>query len=106
MLVRRLFDFRHVAFRGDGMVAGLAPDPGDPVGVDGRLRKVNVPTRGRVVLYERSSMRAVESVLSAADGTWQITNLRRDIPYVVIGFDDAGAQNAAIQDWVVPAPME
>lgn len=92
--------------RGHGYFAGEAPDPLDPDGVDGRFRILNVPSRGRVVVYERGSMQAMASTLSAADGTWRINWLDPARDFVVIGFDDAdGGQNAAIQDWVRPEPM-
>ena len=90
--------------RGGGFFAGLAPDPGDPESVDGRFRKLNVPGVGRVVVYERGSMLPVADTLSASDGTWRIDWLNPDLKFVVIGFDDTGAVNAAVQDWVSPEP--
>lgn len=90
--------------RGPGYFAGLAPDPGDPEAVDGRFRILNVPSVGRIVVYERDSMLPVADTLSAADGTWRIDRLNPDLKFVVIGFDDTGAVNAAVQDWVSPEP--
>lgn len=92
--------------RGDGYFAGLAPNAQDPNSTDGRFRILNLPARGRISIYERSTMRVIESVLSAEDGTWEIGFLDRSQFYVIIGWDGRGLQNAAIQDWVKPAPME
>lgn len=91
--------------RGHGFFAGLAPDPLDPDQVDGRFRILNVPTRGRVVVFERRSMLPMASTLSAADGTWRINWLDPALDFIVLGFDETGAQNAAVQDWVRPEPM-
>ena len=93
-------------YYGRGYFSGLAPDPTDPDGVDGRFRKLNEPARGRIVLIERSSMRIVATTLSAPDGTWEIGGIAADRYYMVLGFDDTGAQNAAVQDWVKPALPE
>ena len=89
--------------RGLGFFAGLAPDPVEP-DVDGRYRKLNAPAVGRIVVYERRTMDAVADALSAADGTWRIDWLDPALKFVVIGFDDTGAVNAAIQDWESPEP--
>lgn len=97
---------RAVQWRGRGFFGGLAPDPADPESTDGRFRVLNEPARGRIVVYERKSMAAVADTLSKADGTWRIDWLDPTLHFVVIGFDDSGVQNAAIQDWVKPAPME
>lgn len=91
-------------FAGTGYLAGEAPDSGDPDSPDGRFKILNVPSRGRVVAFERSSMRVVASTLSKPDGTWRIDGLSTTVEYTVIGFDDRGLQNAAIQDWIVAAP--
>jgi hypothetical protein len=96
----------HVEHRGDGYFAGLAPDPADPDSPDGRFRILNVPARGRITVHERSTMRCIAETLSATDGTWSVLKLSRAYDYTVIGWDDRGTQNAAIQDWVRPAPME
>ena len=97
---------RGMSSRGPGMFAGLPPDPTDPDSPDGRFRKLNVPSRGRIVVYDRKSMTPVASTLSKADGTWEIRCLDPNRPFVVIGWDDLGQQNAAIQDWVKPAVPE
>jgi hypothetical protein len=96
---------RSVQVRGRGYFAGQAPDPADPDSVDGRFRILNVPSRGNVVVFERGSMFPVASTYSAADGTWRIEWLDPTRDFIVIGFDNTGAQNAAIQDWVRPEPM-
>lgn len=43
------------------------------------------------------------SVISKLDGTWRVDGLNPALHYVVIGYDDLKQQNAAIQDWIVPA---
>lgn len=95
---------RSARLRGAGYFAGEAPDPSNPDSVDGRFRILNVPSRGRVVAYERGSMIPAAHALAAADGTWRIDWLDPARDYIVIGYDDTGAQNAAIQDWVRPEP--
>lgn len=91
--------------RGAGFFAGLAPDPLDPDLIDGRFRILNVPTQGKVVVLERGSLLPVASTLSATDGTWHIGWLDPGRDFIVIGFDESGAQNAAVQDWVRPESM-
>ena len=90
---------------GHGYIGGdppATPDPDDP---DGRYKLLNVPSQGRVDIYERRSRICVASVISESDGTWQVMNLNEALHYFVVGFDDRMLQNAAIQDWIVPAPM-
>ena len=96
---------RSASVRGPGFFAGQAPDPLDPDQVDGRFRILNVPSRGKVVVFERGSMLPVASTISAADGTWLIEWLDPGLDFIVLGIDDTGAQNAAVQDWVRPEPM-
>ena len=90
--------------RGHGYFAGEAPDPGDPDSVDGRFRKLNVPSVGRIKVVERGSMLVVAETIRAADGTWRVDWLDPSRSFLVIGFDDTGAVNAAVQDWVSPEP--
>lgn len=94
-----------VQYLGHGYFAGEAPLTADPDEPDGRFRRLNVPGRGRIEVYERSTMTCVRTAISASDGTWRVEHLRTDFKYTVIGFDDTGLQNAAIQDFVVPADM-
>ena len=94
-----------IDFQGRGYLAGEAPLTPDPDEPDGRFKILNVPSRGRVSVYERVSMTCVRSTLSAADGTWRVEYINPDMRYVVIGFEDRGLQNAAVQDWIAPAAM-
>ncbi len=92
--------FPMVSYRGRGYLAGEAPTgtaEGEP---DGRAKIVNVPSRVRIQAFERSTMLCVGETVSAADGTWSIPLMSPDIDFTVIGFDDRGLVNAAIQDWV------
>lgn len=91
------------AWAGVGFFAGLAPDPLDPGSPDGRFRILNEPSRGRITVHERGSLVCVAETLSAPDGTWEVRGLNPNFSYVVIGWDETGFQNAAIQDWVKPA---
>ena len=91
---------------GPGYLAGEAPLGPDPDEPDGRYRLLNVPARGRVAVYERTSMHCVASTLSAEDGTWRVEFINPNLRYVVIGFDDRALQNAAVQDWAAPSAME
>ncbi len=88
---------------GRAYLAGEAPKTSDPQEPDGRFRILNRPAQGRVVVLERGSGVCVASVLSKPDGTWRVDRLSADYRYTVIGFDDSGGQNAAIQDWIAPA---
>jgi len=83
-----------------GFLAGSAPD-GD--GQDGLARIKNVPGVVRIQVYNRGTMQLVATTRSASDGTWKIDYIDPTQVYVVIGFDDRGRVNAAIQDWVRPA---
>ena len=92
-----------IDFVGRGYIAGEPPASsalGEP---DGRFKILNVPSRGRIGVYERGSMLCVRSTCSGADGTWRVENLSTAYTYVVIGFDDRHIENAAIQDWIMPA---
>lgn len=95
--------FRYAAsmqYFGRGELGGRIPVGGEEP--DGRFRRVNVPSIGRVVALERNSGHLVRGVRSSADGSWRIHNLNEDLIYTVLGFDDLGGLNAAIQDWVKP----
>lgn len=94
-----------VAYVGLGYIGGDAPASADPDDPDGRAKIENVPSRVRVMVYERSSMRCVGQAVSGADGTWRVEYLSFDHVYTVIGFDDRRLVNAAIQDWITPASM-
>ena len=102
VMTRRIQRARAKGYSGAGYFAGLAPDPAIPDSPDGRFRKLNVPAVGRILIVERSSLAVVGDTLSAPDGTWQISGLNPSLVYTVIGLDDTGEQNAAIQDWVKP----
>lgn len=95
----------HYAFVGNGYLAGEGPATADPDDPDGRAKKLNVPARVRICIYERGSMYCVADTLSDIDGTWKIEYLDPMITYIVIGYDELGLVNAAIQDWVQPALM-
>jgi hypothetical protein len=99
------FQARSFIYRGFGYFAGEAPATSDPEDPDGRAKKVNVPSVVRIGIFERGSMICVADTVSKPDGTWRVEYLNPDIFYTVIGFDDAGLVNAAIQDWVQPAAM-
>ncbi|WP_447940094.1 hypothetical protein [Pseudoxanthomonas mexicana] len=94
-----------LTYVGLGYIGGDAPAGGDPDDPDGRAKIINVPSRVRIMVYERSTMRCVGRAVSDADGTWRVEYLSLDFVYTVIGFDDRGLVNAAIQDWIVPAAM-
>lgn len=92
-------------YRGKYYLGGDLPaDPADPLSPDGRTKILNQPRSVRVRILERRSMRVVADVRSASDGTWRVDHLA-DIEYLVIGLDERGLVNAAIQDRVRPAPM-
>lgn len=58
------------------------------------------------MVMERGSGLCVASTMSKDDGTWRVDRLNPAIRFTVIGFDDRGLQNAAIQDWIAPAVRE
>lgn len=86
---------------GHGFLGGTAPDPA-PNSPDGRTKIMNEPARVRVVAYSRVHDTIVGTALSAPDGTWLIEHINPELDLYVIGFDDRGLVNAAIQDWVKP----
>ena len=88
---------------GRGYLAGDPPVNSDPDSPDGRFKILNVPSTGRIVVVNRATMSIVAMVRSKADGTWRVSGLSSDLVYTVIGLDDRGLQNAAIQDWVQAA---
>lgn len=88
---------------GRAHLAGEAPKTSDPQEPDGRFRILNQPAQGRVLVLERGSGICVASVLSKPDGTWRVDRLNAAHRYTVVGFDDTGGQNAAIQDWIAAA---
>lgn len=100
VLLRGVRISHRVGFSGHGLLAGMAPVDADPESPDGRFKRLNVPSRGRVVAFERSTMRPIAMTRSADDGTWLITGLNPDTIFTVVGFDDEGLVNAAIQDWI------
>ena len=91
---------------GHGYFAGEAPASGDPDAPDGRAKILNVPSRIRIGIYQRQTMLCVANVLSESNGLWRVNGLNADQHYTVIGFDNAGLVNAAIQDWVKPEPYD
>lgn len=94
------------AYAGPGFLAGQGPSSSDPTEPDGRFRILNQPARGRIQVYDRGTANCIASVLSNPDGTWRVDRLDPNLFVTVIGYDDSGQQNAAIQDWVRPAVAE
>lgn len=90
----------HPILRGHGRLGGQLPQSEDLDSPDGRARILNEPARVRIVAFARNTMRVIGMVVSSPDGTWEIPNVNPEIDVVVIGFDDMGSVNAAIQDWV------
>ena len=89
---------------GAGFLAGEPPAaPADPESPDGRAKINGVPSRVRILVYDRSVLtQPLESTLSDTDGTWHIGHLDPARHYLVLGMDDAGTVSAAVQDWVRP----
>lgn len=94
------------AYAGKGYLAGEGPASQDPDEVDGRFRILNQPAQGRILVFDRGTTNCIASLLSKPDGTWRLDRLNPDLILTVIGYDDSGQQNAAIQDWVRPAVEE
>lgn len=94
------------AYAGRGFLAGKAPSSSEPGEVDGRFRILNQPAQGRIVVFDRGTTNCIASVFSKPDGTWRVDRLHPDLLLTVIGYDDSGKQNAAVQDWVRPAVEE
>lgn len=103
--VMRLQVASRVGIAAKGYLAGEGPSTEQP-DVDGRFRIMNQPAAGRIMVFDRISMSAVAMTRSKADGTWRVEGLDMSRKFLVIGFDDRGNHNAAIQDWVSPAPLE
>lgn len=95
----------HELFRGHFYLGGDAPAvPGDPASPDGRAKILNQPSAVRIRVLERRSMIVVADVRAKSDGTWRVDYLM-DTDYLVLGLDERAQVNAAVQDWVRPAPM-
>lgn len=95
-----------VAYAGLGYIGGDAPTSNEPDAPDGRAKRLNVPSRVRITVLDRGSLRVVGATISAADGTWRVPYLSLAFTYLVLGQDELGRVNAATQDWVQPALME
>lgn len=91
---------------GRGYLAGSAPVSSDPDALDGRLRILNQPSIGRIMILDRRTFDVVAVTRSREDGTWRVDRLMLNMTFLVVGVDDRGNVNAAVQDWVAPAPME
>ncbi len=94
------------AYAGRGFLAGQAPSGEDQNDVDGRFRILNQPAQGRILVFDRGTTNCIASLLSKPDGTWRLNRLDPNLILTVVGYDDSGQQNAAIQDWVRPAVEE
>lgn len=89
---------------GPGYLAGETPaDPDDPDSPDGRTRIDGALASIRVQVQSRIGNVVVAQTRSAADGTWRVDSLNPDMEFVVLGLDDSGTVNAAIQDRIKPA---
>lgn len=100
--IYRCLSISFIGLGGNGYIAGEAPDSSDPETMDGRYRVLNVPSVGRITVHERGTMRCVAQTFSDSNGTWNIDKLNTSSIFFVVGWDEKGAQNAAIQDWVKP----
>ncbi len=94
------------AYAGKGFLAGEAPSSSDPEEIDGRFRILNQPAQGRIHVFERGTTVCIASTVSNPDGTWRIGRLKPGLVLTVVGYEESGQQNAAIQDWVRPAVEE
>ena len=96
---------KHFTYTGNGYVAGEAPSGGS---ADGRVRINGVVGIGRVMIFERRGNGRpvyVAETMSAADGTWRIDFLNRDMIYFVLAVDQSGQFSLGGQDHVVPVAM-
>lgn len=104
-VVMRAFYSKAAPYSGKGYLGGDLPS-GEEDAPDGRARILNVPSRVRITVLERGTLQLVGATVSDADGTWRVSGLSPDYVYMVIGSDERGLQNGAIQDWVRPAMPE
>lgn len=91
-------------FGGTGELGGVAPADADDA--DGRARVINVPARVDITVLEPITFTVVARTWSRPDGTWRVPYLNESMHFMVIGTDRSKQVNSAIQDWVLPAPME
>lgn len=104
-MVRSFVVSKAIIFRGHFFLGGSLPiDPANPDSPDGRARVLNQPAVVRIRVLERRTMALVADVRSNPDGSWKVERIA-DVEYIVLGLDEAGRVNGAIQDWVRPAPM-
>lgn len=66
---------------------------------------MNQPAVGRILVFDRATMAPVALTRSLPDGTWRVGGLDLSRKYLVVGLDDRGQNNAAVQDWISPAPV-
>lgn len=106
LLVEGTFDkVNRTRFGGLGRLGGdLPPEPGSDS--DGRAKVMNVPSRVEITVLEPLTYEVVARTVSRADGTWEVVYLNPALEFTVIGLDRNKSVNSAIQDWVMPVPME
>lgn len=91
------------AFHGLGYIGGDLPPVPNPDEYDGRAKLMNEPGRVKVVLFNRHDFKPVAGTISSSvTGQWRIERLNPDFAYLVLGLDERGLVNAAVQDWVYP----
>lgn len=91
---------------GRGRVGGDPPSSLDPDAPDGRFKRLNVPGRGRVDIFDRAGMLQLATVWSQSDGTWEFVGLNLTRHLMIIGRDETATVNAAVQDWILPVEIE
>lgn len=85
---------RDMVYGGDGQFSN---PPNTPILKDG------VPYQARIRVFEERTGHLVREAWSAADGTWTIPYLNRNLTYLLVAYD--GAYPAQAYDFRTPDPM-
>lgn len=89
---------RHIAVRGRGYLAGSVPVDNK----DGRVRHENVPSRGRITLFDQLTYKLVAQVRADENGVWRIGGLDENREYYAISWDDSLKYEAIVRSHLKP----
>lgn len=84
--------------RGQGYLAGSLPVDG----IDGRVRHQNVPSRGRVTLFDQLTYKLIAQVRADENGVWKIDGLDPTREYYAISWDDSLKYEAIVRSHLKP----
>ena len=89
---------RHIKCRGRGFLAGNLPVDNK----DGRVRHQNVPSRGRITLFDQLTYRLIAQVRADENGVWKIEGLDETREYYAISWDDSLKYESIVRSHLKP----